>query len=199
MTSNRKNWTVVAVTGLVTGGFSWLFLERFDHNIDNVRELLRLTARIAFLLYLLVFIARPLRQLIQIETSKRLLAERRSLGLAFGAVMIVHLALIFYRVQIDPAFSIQFPRSIPGVVAYSLLLLMMITSFNGPTRALGPRRWRQLHKTGLYVLGLLFLATLLPRDRSLLFAPERLGLYALTAVAVFIRLTAFFATRKRRA
>ena len=84
-----------------------------------------------------------------------------------------------------------------GMIAYSLLLLMMITSFNGPTRALGPKRWRILHKTGLYWFGLLFLATLLPSDRNLLFAPERLGLYALTAAAIFIRLTAFFASRKK--
>ena len=98
--------------------------------------------------------------------------------------------------RIDPEFSIQPLGSIPGMIAYSLLLMMMITSFNSTARALGPRRWRLLHKTGLYWFGILFLATLLPSDRSLLFAPERVGLYALTAAAIFIRLNGLLRQEK---
>ncbi|MDX1508554.1 MAG: ferric reductase-like transmembrane domain-containing protein [Woeseiaceae bacterium] len=198
MSSNAKNWTVILLTGGATALFAWLVLNRFDHDVDSVRTLLRLTARIAFFVYLIVFIARPLRQLFKTDTTKWLLKERRSFGLAFGAIMIVHLALIFYRAEIDPEFSVQPLESIPGMIAYSLLLLMMITSFNSTARALGPRRWRILHKTGLYWFGILFLATLLPADRSLLFAPGQVGLYALAAAAVFIRLTAYFAAQKKK-
>lgn len=196
MSSNAKNWTIILLTAGATGIFSWLFLNRFDHNIEELRILLRLTARIAFFVYLIIFITRPLRQLIKTDTTKWMLKERRSFGLVFGSIMIVHLVLIFYRAEIDPEFAVDPLGSIPGLIAYTLLLLMMITSFNRPARALGPRRWRLLHKTGLYWFGILFIATLLPSDRSLLFAPERVGLYALTAAAIFIRLTAYFARKK---
>ena len=198
MTSNAKNWTILLVAGAATAVFSWLFLENLGHEPDNVRALLRITARIAFFVYLIVFVTRPLRQLFVNDTTRKLLNERRSFGLAFGAIMTVHLALIFYRVAIDPEFSIEFPGSIPGVIAYTLLLLMMITSFNVPARALGPRRWRILHKTGLYFFGVLFLATLLPRSVDQLLSSERRWFSILTAGAVFIRLTAYFAKRKPR-
>ena len=197
MSSNAKNWMIILLTAGAASLFSWLFLNRFDHSIEGLRILLRLTARVAFFVFLLIFIARPLRQLVRTDTTNWLLKERRSFGLVFGSIMTVHLALIFYRAEIDPEFAINPLGSIPGMIAYSLLLLMMMTSFNRPTRALGPKRWRLLHKTGLYWFGILFLATLLPSDRDLLFAPERVGLYVLTAAAIFIRLTAFFATRKK--
>ena len=122
MSSNAKNWTIIFLTAGTTSLFAWLFLNRFDHELESLRTLLRLTARIAFFVFLLVFIARPLRQLVQTDTTKWLLKERRSFGLVFGSIMTTHLGLIFYRAQIDPEFSIQPLGSIPGMIAYSLLL-----------------------------------------------------------------------------
>ncbi|MFQ5609437.1 MAG: ferric reductase-like transmembrane domain-containing protein [Woeseiaceae bacterium] len=198
MSSNAKNWTILFGVGISTALYSWLFLDNLGHEPDNVRTLLRLTARIAFFVYVIVFVARPLRQLLPVDTSRWLLSERRSFGLAFGAIMTVHLGLILYRASIDPDFSVPFPGSIPGMIAYSLLLLMLITSFNTPARAFGPRRWRILHKTGLYYFGVLFLATLLPWSVDQLVSPERLWFSILTAAALLIRLTAYFAQRKKR-
>ncbi len=82
-------------------------------------------------------------------------------------------------------------------------LLRIVTSnqktgcFDGPARTLGTQNWRRLHKAGLYVIGIAFVQTMLPATKEELFDPVRIGIATLTAAAVLIRLTAFFANQKK--
>ena len=198
MSSNHKNVLIlISVTAVTATGVA-LYLDASGTSDENLRTMLRLTARLAFLVYLLVFIARPLRQLVRTRATRWLLAERRSFGLAMAAIHFVHMALIVYRASYSPEFEFKFPAQIIGSLIYALMLGMVITSFEQPARMIGPRNWRRLHKTGLYALGIAFLSTLLPEERSELFDHDRLWFVVLTAGAVFIRLTAYYAERGRR-
>lgn len=162
---------------------------------DNLRFLLTLTARIAFMIFLVVFVARPIAQLVPRPSTRWLLAERRSIGIAFAAVHSVHLGLIAVRFSVVPGLEYGIVEVLFGGTAYLLMYLMLVTSFNGPARAIGRTAWRRLHKTGLYFIGFIFVVTLLPEPQEPLFTIEGAWFVALTAGAAFIRLTAYFARR----
>ena len=78
-----------------------------------------------------------------------LLRERRSFGLAFATVHLVHAGLLLYFADTLAGFEIRFPNDLIGGGVYLLIVLMVITSFDGPARTLGTQNWRRLHKTGL--------------------------------------------------
>lgn len=151
----------------------------------------------AFMVYLVIFVARPLRQLLPNDMTKWLLRERRALGIAFAAVHTVHLGLIFTRLDLASLLARPVIGTAVGATAYLLMYLMLLTSFDAPARRLGPQHWHRLHKTGLYFIGFVFFATLLPEPGQPVYTLERAWLYTLTGLAVFARLTAWFATRKR--
>lgn len=196
MTSNQKNWTTVAVTAIGSVALAGAYLQYAGLSDESVRLLLRLTARLAFFVFVLVFIARPLRDIVKTQLTRTLLANRRQLGLVVATLMYVHLGLIGYRFGTSSAINLD-ASAIFGGVAYAMLGLMFVTSFDAVVRAMGPRRWRLLHKTGIYVVAIPFVATLLPETRDQLFAPDYVGFTVLIAFAAFIRLMAYFTNRKR--
>lgn len=174
-------------------------MQLYGSEDENLQWLLRLTARLAFVLFVIAFIARPLRQILRTNTTAWLLRERRSFGLAFAAVHLVHAALIFYLAEASTVFEFEFPKHLFGGAIYVLIVLMMITSFDKPARWLGAKNWRRLHKTGLYVIALAFVQTLLPNTREELLEFDRMWFVVLVSGAAVIRLTAYFAIRKQRA
>ncbi len=196
MTSNQKNWLLIFGIALPGSIFCVAFLDAFGTSDEHSQLLLRLTARTAFLIYLIVFVARPLRQLFETDMTAWVLRERRSFGLAFATVHLVHLALLIYVADTLAGFEFRFPNDLVGGGVYLLIVLMAITSFDGPARALGTQNWRRLHKAGLYVIGIAFVQTVLPANADELFNPNRIWLVILTAAAISIRLTAFFAKRR---
>jgi len=165
---------------------------------DNIRLLLRLTARVAFVVLLLVFIARPLRDLIKTPLTLALLKNRKQLGVTFAGIHTVHMTLIFYRAQQVPDFEFSLASNLPGMITYVLIYLMLITSFSGPAKAIGPKAWRILHKTGLFLITAVFAQTQLPKSMDD-FADVNWGLVGLLAFALLVRATAFLGKRKKAA
>lgn len=163
---------------------------------DSIRLLLRLTARVAFVVLLLVFIARPLRDLIKTPLTLALLKNRKLLGVTFAGIHTVHMTLIFYRARQVPDFEFSLAGNLPGMVTYVVIYLMLITSFSGPAKAIGPKAWRILHKTGLFLITAVFAQTQLPRSMDD-FAEVNWGLVGLLIFALLVRATAFFGTRMK--
>jgi hypothetical protein len=194
--STAKNLRILAGTMFAVGVLSYLYLAVAGFNDPHLRTVLRLTARLSFMLFLVVFIARPLRQLWPGPATAWLLRERRSVGIAFAAAHTVHLALIACRYASFPALEYPLSRAAVGGLTYTLIYLMLLTSFDGPARVLGPRAWRILHKTGLYVIGFVFVSTLLPQTGEPLLTLDRAWFLTLTSGAIIIRLTAWLARRK---
>jgi hypothetical protein len=197
ITSNQKNWLIIFGATVPATIACAVFLNIFGTTEENLRLLLRVTARTAFLIYLIVFVARPLRQLFVTDATRWLLRERRSFGLSFASVHTVHAALILYLSRISADFEFVPAENLFGAGIYVLILLMAITSFDGPARVLGTRNWRWLHKTGLYVIGFAFVQTLLPANMDELVDPKRMWLVMLTATAIMVRVIAFVANRRK--
>ena len=152
--------------------------------------------RVAFLVLLVVFVARPLRQLLRTPSTLALLRNRARIGLAFAGVHTGHLLLLVYRAREFANFQLSVAENAIGAFVYALMFAMVVTTFRAPARAIGPRAWRVLHKTGLYVLTAIFAQTQLPRSLDDL-SGLNWWLVAALAAALVIRLTAFFARRAK--
>ena len=195
MTSSGRNWLTIGATLLVCTTYILGHFAYVGYSDESLRFLLRLGARIGFAIYAVIFVTRPLLQLFKTSMTRSLLRNRRQMGLAVGTIMIVHFCLIMLRFDTNPEFSLG-TGAIFGAFVYLLIFLMMVTSFDTPARAVGPKAWRILHKTGLYLAGFAFASTLLPASSQQLFQPAYLGFTVLIAVALAIRLAAFFARRR---
>lgn len=129
---------------------------------------LKLTARWSFLVFLLVYVARPAHQLWRTPLTKQLLARRRLIGLGFALAHYTHLTLILYLFSLAapgemPLMSTGKPMAlivpIGGTFAYVLITAMFITSFNRPKdwmRRLHPKAWKWLHRFGIHYFMFIF-------------------------------------------
>ena len=194
MTSSQKTWAALGTAILVSGIASVVYLCINTPSDDNLRFLLRITARSAFLIFLLAFVARPLQQVFPTRATRKLLQYRRQIGVAFAGVHTVHLAVILTRVHFIPEFQLTIKNHF-GAITYLLILLMLITSFDGPAQAIGRKSWKALHKIGVYVIGISFAQTLLPDSEQQLYMPEYFIFSTLIVGAIVLRVSAFFGSR----
>jgi len=188
MTSFRTNVAVFSVAFLAFAVPAGFYLQQHGWDEESLDLTLRISARLALLIYLLIFIARPLRNLSTSSLSRSLLGNRRLIGIGFAAIMTAHLILLIARNGLPAAYL--------GFVVYAFIYLMLITSFNRPTAALGPKRWKILHKTGLYVIGIGLAQAQFTRIFTGVGKPVHYVLGALVLVAIGIRVAAW---AKRRA
>lgn len=154
--SAAKNWIVFIFAALLTDAIAAAWLVTVPLIDDNIILAVRYSAKPAFALLIIIIAARPLRQILQRPWTAKILQNRRLLGVAFAGVMTGHLALIAFRFAYTPELTYPVPSLIVGAGAYGMIYLLFITSFNGPTRALGPKRWKMLHRAGLVWAGLVF-------------------------------------------
>ncbi len=188
MTSAQKNWTVLLSTMLAAGAVVLTIFDKNGTDEATVVLTLRLTAFSSLLIYLLLFVARPMRQLVDSQLTRALKENRRYFGIALAGSHTVHLMLIVNYV-LGP--GVPFQTLFIGGVAYSFLYLMLITSFDAPAAAIGPVAWRRLHKAGLYWIGGTFTFTL---GKNFIANPDSLVHQIVVAVilaAISVRVIAF--------
>lgn len=94
-------FTAVTLTGLI----GVTFLGTAGNSGENLFVVLRLTALSAFIVLLVVFVARPLQQMFRTPMTISLLRNRRLLGIAFAGIHTVHLGLIIYRARVIESFE----------------------------------------------------------------------------------------------
>jgi len=192
MTSNQRNTAVfLAATGL-TGIAAAAYLSVVGTSDESMSVVLRLSARVAFIVLLVIFVARPLQQVFATPATAVLLRNRRLVGITFAGIHSAHLGLLILRANQIPDFELSLTANHLGALTYLVIYLMLITSYDGPARALGSKRWKMLHKIGLYWIFAVFLQTRLPRSLDTL-DEVNWWLISITAIAIVIRLTAFFA------
>jgi sulfoxide reductase heme-binding subunit YedZ len=196
MTNDRRTLVQFLASTALVAAACVTYLAMAGWTDDNIRLLLRLTARVAFVVLLLVFIARPLRELIKTPLTLALRKNRKQVGVTFAGIHTVHMALIVYRAQQVPDFEFSLASNLPGMITYVVIYLMLITSFSGPARAIGPNAWRILHKTGLFLTTAVFAQTQLPKSMDDL-GDVNWGLAGLLMFALLMRGTAFLAGRRK--
>lgn len=82
------------------------------------------------------------------DLSEWLLLRRRSLWLAFSAVIAVHLVLIVRLLSLPPNPPPTVLGLTPGFVTYMILAGMVLTSLGRVAKAISPARVRLLHSVG---------------------------------------------------
>jgi len=91
-----------------------------------------------------------------------MLRNRRHLGVGFAVSHGLHGAgLLWFGFGFPAAFQAQVDSVtlLAGAVGFAFVAALAATSSDGAVKALGVRRWRLLHRTGLWVLFAIFLAT----------------------------------------
>ncbi len=179
----RKSLSVFGIIILAAGGFVLSYLYVAGSDVDQMKLTLQLSAWTALLIYVAIFIARPVSQLVKSPFSSRLLRNRRYFGIALAAVMTIHLALLL--TVNEQAFNIG------GALVFGLMFLMLFTSFDGAAARIGPSNWRILHKVGLYALGTAYASAIGREFLQAPLDPVYLGLTVLMLAAIVIRIMAF--------
>lgn len=95
------------------------------------------------------------------ELSEWLILRRRALGLAFSAVLAVHLVLIIRLLSLPPSPPPTLLGLTPGFVTYMILGGMTLTSLGGIAKALGPAHVRLLRHVGEHWVFAIFTLALL--------------------------------------
>ena len=192
MSNNQRTATAFIGATALTSIAAGAYLTFAGMGDDSIRLSLRVSGRIAFVVLLVVFAARPLQQLLKAPWTARLLRNRKLLGVAFAGIHTAHLGLILIRINQLPDFGVSFEKNLPGMFVYAFIFAMLITSFDGPARALSKKPWKALHKVGLFFLVFAFTQSQLPNSMDELELVNGL-LIALAAVALVIRIAAFVA------
>lgn len=177
----RSSWGLVGATAVLLSATVGRFLA---HGVSEeaLHELLRVTARTSLMLFLVTFLARPIRSLSDGEWARWLLGRRKYLGLSFATAMVFHLATLVGLASLGEQFP--GPIVVAGGAALLFVVAMTVTSFPGPTRALGGARWKALHKTGLWSFFVVFLYDYWPSAEA---KASRNGAFALLVLAALWR------------
>lgn len=113
----------------------------------------RYTARFSALLFVVVFVSRPLFNLWRTDFTRDLLRRRRQLGLGFALAHGIHLlAIVAFFIASGAWFG---SGDIPAGLTYLFIALMAVTSNDASVRRLG-RWWKRLHRTGIWAIFLTF-------------------------------------------
>lgn len=156
-------WPIVGWSALIVGGMCAGVMTAAGGGEAGVRAAIRLSAKTSLVLFTAAFIASSVRILWPNELTRWMLANRRYLGVSFAASHAIHLLAILALFGVAADFSINTGTLIAGGLAYVFLAAMTATSFDRTAAWLGPRRWRLLHKTGMYYCWFIFFISYLPR------------------------------------
>jgi hypothetical protein len=151
---------------LLTGGIVviLLFLSSFAAlgaaaPISGVRQVIRLTARSSLVLFLMAFTASSLIGQTRSDITEWLARNRRYIGVSFAASHVIHGAAIIWLAQTDYVLFLQITNIvtfISGGLAYVLIALMVMTSFDYTANLVGRRIWMAIHTTGAWYIFLSF-------------------------------------------
>lgn len=130
--------------------------------VEGVRLAIRATARTSLALFLVAFTASALVRLWPGTTTRWLMRNRRWFGLGFAFSHLVHAGVIFLLYSWHPetfAILVQPKAFVTGGIAYLFIALLAATSFDRAVAALGPKSWKRLHTTGIWVIWISFIFT----------------------------------------
>jgi len=161
---------------------------------EGLRVLTRATARVALAIFAIVYAASSLRCLWRVPFTGWLLRNRRHLGLSFAVAHAFHaVAVLSLAAALGEAFEYD-PLSLAfGGAAYGFVAALAATSSDRAVAALGPARWRRLHRAGVHYVWLVFAATEVPAALS---SPLHFALAGLALGAAVLRVAAALAHRR---
>ncbi len=150
---------------------------------ETIRLWIRVTAWMSATLFLLAFSARPLRQFWRVDATKRLLKNRRYVGVSGAFAHLIHGIAIAWLLTGYPETSdpVDLVTAIFGGLGFAFYFAMALTSSDAAVARLGLANWKRLHSVGGYYVWFIFAFTFLgtATEGSLLS-----GLFVLDCLAV---------------
>jgi DMSO/TMAO reductase YedYZ heme-binding membrane subunit len=164
---------------------------------DGVRMLIRGTARSSAVLFLIAFLARPLRQLWRSDATAFALRNRRYLGVSAALSHAIHLtAIVWLSIAFPSAYEADVVTLLFGGLGFVLFFAMAATSSDAAVRALGRARWTTLHRIGGWYVWLIFAFTFVP-DASRGWDALHAAFVAAFAAVPLARIAAFAKARRK--
>jgi DMSO/TMAO reductase YedYZ heme-binding membrane subunit len=159
--ANQKGLRLLGAIAVVLTVMTVVLYFAFGRGPDAAHAIVRWTARTSLVLFTLAYVSRPLVQLRPTRRNRDLLAYRKWIGLGFATSHGFHLAGIIAIMWPDPGGFIraQPPTNIVALVTFLLLGAMAVTSNDGIRKAMSPKTWKRLHRTGMHFSWLSFTAT----------------------------------------
>ncbi len=185
-------WSIVGWTALVIASACTVTLLAWGGGEEGWRAVIRLTAKTSLALFTAAFVASSVRILWPSPATRWLLANRRYVGVSFAASHAMHLIGILLVLRLAPDFAVNPTTLIGGGLAYVFLAAMTATSFDRTAAWLGPRRWKLLHRTGMYYCWFIFFISYAPR------AAIESPAYLLFVIILVVSLAVRFAAARRR-
>jgi DMSO/TMAO reductase YedYZ heme-binding membrane subunit len=131
---------------------------------EGVHAVIRYTARSSLTLFGAAFVASSVRALWPTAATRWLLVNRRYLGVSFAVSHAMHLTAILVLARTSSAFraDVDMVTVIFGGFGFVVAGMLAATSSNRAVAWMGARRWRALHKFGVYYLWFIFVVTYAP-------------------------------------
>jgi len=160
-----NKWKLTLFLGGGFSAFSILYFIVEGWNEATLLFMLRTSARVALVLFILTFLASILIKLNNASFTRWLSRNRKYIGISFALVHTVHLGFIFARhILYEPTLLTSEPVSrVGGFIAYVFILLMAVTSFDSVSKKMRGKSWETLHAAGGYYIWLIFFLAYLKR------------------------------------
>lgn len=143
----------VFVVGLIILPGLWPAWPILNHNptvlADPTKYLLHHFGFVACVLVATVLSFTPLRVLFpHLQLVQALNRHRRLVGVSAFWYAVLHLGCQFIHEAGWPTFfhDLRKPFLLAGIITFTILLVLAVTSFNAAVRWLGGRRWKNLHR-----------------------------------------------------
>jgi sulfoxide reductase heme-binding subunit YedZ len=162
-------WCLAAGLVLLSAAIIWRMPD-----VDGVRLLIRATARTSLVFFCLAYVAQAAFTLWPASHTKWLRQHRRQWGWLLVVSHTLHAGGIWAFTQMAPELFAQLTPMVTivtGGVAYVLLWLMGVTSFDRSAAWIGRAAWAHLHTWGSHYLWLSFMvayAKRVPKDAAYL-------------------------------
>lgn len=165
---------------------------------EAAHAVVRWTARTSFVLFALVYVARPALSLWPSPVTKAILARRKWIGLGFAVSHFAHLVGIVAIAWPDPAAFVrsQEPTILVAVATFVALFAMAVTSAEAVRRRMSRRAWTVLHKTGIHLAWVPFATTYV---LAAIGAPGYIAPAAVVIAIGVVRAAAWIRRRRRAA
>lgn len=155
-TKRRRIGPYLPIASLViAAGITGALIAVNGFEVTTFIEAIRYLTKVSFLIFLLVFVTRPLHDLFGNRATAWLLANRRYLGLSFAAWHLMHWPILGSIMGIvGPAtfWELFGGFAIPAGSVLVVISILAATSSNAAQRFLGRTLWGGIHTVGIYVI-----------------------------------------------
>jgi hypothetical protein len=151
-------WNIVKIIIALQVLFYFSLILFYGFNEDSWRINIRLSARLAVILFSMAFVASSLQAILKNSFTYWLRFNRKFIGISFAITHLLHLLfLIVLQYSFHPVFELAMTSSlIGGGLAYFFVIAMLFTSFARFSKYLTRRNWTLLHTIGGYWIWFIF-------------------------------------------